>query len=247
MLGRSTALLASTAALALAPAAQAQLPVPDPAGGAVTGALGTVGGLLPAAPADPTGALAPVLDQIDGVLAGGQPQLDPGALDGLLGSLGTLNPIGDRTAPGAVAGPAGVVVGPGAATGVIDGAAPGVSVRVLTHLHSISKTRRMVVRLGASEPALVAIAGAVRPGKALKAKKKHSRKARSAASRSLVRIPKAMLAFRRAGGLRVRISMSKAAARRLARSRNARLSLTVYAVDAARNQIARSVKRQVKR
>jgi len=231
MLGRSTCLLATTATLALAPAAFAQLPVPDPTGGVISGAVGTVGGLLPATPADPTGAL-------DGILAGAQPQLDPTVLDGLLGSLGTLNPIGDRGAPAATTGPAGVVVGPGAATGVIDGAAPTVSVRVLTHLHSIAKSRRMVVRLGASEPALVGIAGAVRPGRAMKSKR---------SSRRLVRIPKALLAFRRSGALRVRISLSRAAARSLSRSRNARLSLTVYAVDAARNQAARSVKRQVKR
>jgi hypothetical protein len=226
MLGRST-LLAVAGALALTPAAQAQLPLPN----AVDQVTGLVGGLAPAAP-------APVGDALDQLLAGGLPTLDPGALDGLLGTLG-LPVSGNRAgAPGS--GAAGTVLG--ATNGVVDGRAPTVSVSVLSHLRVVRRTGRMVVRVVAGEPSVVALAGTVRPGVRLR---RYGR--RTKGFRTPVKVKRALLAFRRQGPLRVTVSLSRSAQKRLGQARDARVSLAVYAVDVARNQATRNVKRHVQR
>jgi hypothetical protein len=238
MLGRPT-LLATAGALALAPAAQAQLPLPLPdATGTVNQVTGLVGGLAPAAP-------APVQDALDALLAGGLPSLDPGAVDGLLGTIGVPAAGGSRAgAPGI--GAAGTVLG--ATGGVVDGRAPTVTVTVLSHLRVVRRTGRMVIRVASSEPSVVALAGTVRPGQRLRAKKANKRTARAAASfRALIKVKRALLAFRRQGALQVTISLPRSAQRRLGQARDARLSLAVYAVDVARNQVTRNLKRHVKR
>jgi hypothetical protein len=242
MLGR-TSLIATAGALVLAPAAHAQLPLPLPDGtGTVDQVTGLVGGLAPAAP-------GPVQDALDTLLNGGVPTLDPGVLDGLLGAIGAP-PGGARTGTPTAGGAAGGVVGSGVSGGIVDGRAPTVSVQVLSHLRTVRKTGRLVLRVGASEPAVVALAGTVRPGKQLRAKKQRGarEKARAAASfRRPIQVKRALLAFRRQGALRVTISLSRTAQRRLGRARDARLSLAVYAVDVARNQAVRQLKRHVKR
>src|SRR4051794_8565470 len=209
MIGRST-LLALAGALALVPAAQAQLPLPLPgAGGAVDQVTGLVGGLAPAAP-------APVQDALDQLLAGGLPTLDPGALDGLLGSLGLPAANGNRAGAPGIALPAGTVVG--ATNGVVDGRAPTATVTVLSHLRVVRRTGRMVVRVTSSEPSVVALAGTLRPGM------RRRRYGRTGTGfRSPVKVKRALLAFRRAGALRVTISLSRSVQKRLGQARDARL------------------------
>jgi hypothetical protein len=222
-------LAALGASLALAPAANAQLPVPDPTGGLVGQVLGTVP--------------APVSSALDNVLATGQGLLDPSTLGGLLGEL----PIGSAPASGgsgtaAPGAPAGAVLAPG---GVIDARPPTVSVKVLSHLHSIRSARHLTLRFTTSEPSLIAFTGSVRPGRQLKRKRTH--RAKAAAFRTPITFPRSLLAFRRKGSLQVKIAMSRSQVTRLSRARNARLSLALIGVDAARNQAARRLKLQIKR
>jgi hypothetical protein len=233
MIGRIT-LLATAGALTLVPAAQAQLPLPLPdATGVVGQVTGLAGGLAPAAP-------APVQQALDSLLAGGLPSLDPGALDGLLGKLGVPAAAGGNRAGVGGAGGAGSVIG--TTNGVVDGRAPTASVTVLSHLRVVRRTGRMVVRVTSSEPSVVALAGTVRPGTKLK---RYGRSTRS--FRAPVKVKRALLAFRRQGALRVTISLSRSAQKRLGQARDARLSLAVYAVDVARNQVTRNLKRHVTR
>jgi hypothetical protein len=235
MLGR-TCLLATAGLLALAPAAPAQLPLPLPdATGTVNQVTGLVGGLAPAPP-------APVQGVLDTLLSGGLPSLDPGALDALLGSTTSTS----RTGAPAAGGPAGTVLGPGGARGVADGRAPTVAVKVLSRLRTVRRTGRLVLRVTSSEASVVGLAGTVRPGRPLRAKRRA--RARSAASfRTPIQVKRAILAFRRQGALRVTVSLSRSAQRRLGRAMDARLSLTVYAADLARNQGLRHLKLHVKR
>jgi hypothetical protein len=231
MFGRIS-LLATVGALSLVPAAHAQLPPLPP----LPVPLPDVGGLLPAAP-------APVQGAVDQLLAGGLPGLDPGAIDGLLGSFGLPTAGGSRagTAPAVGGGsPAGSVIG--ATNGVVDGRAPTATVTVLSHLHVVRRTGRLVVRVASTEASVVALAGTVRPGVRLK---RYGRTTKS--FRKPVQVKRALLGFRRAGAVRMTISMSRSAQKRLGQARDARLSLAVYAVDVARNQATRNVKRQVKR
>src|SRR4051794_11517066 len=225
------ALAALGASLALAPAAHAQLPVPDPTGGVVGQVLGTVP--------------APVSSVLDNVLATGQGLLDPSTLGGLLGQLPTGSAPASgpgAAAPGAPGAPAGAVLAPG---GVIDARPPTVSVKVLSHLHAIRSARHLTLRFTTSEPSLVAFTGSVRPGRQLKRKGTH--RARAAAFRTPITFPRSMLAFRRKGSLQVKIAMSRSQLTRLSRARNARLSIALIGVDASRNQVARRLKLQVKR
>jgi hypothetical protein len=233
MLGRST-LLATAGALMIAPAAHAQLP---PVPGGLDQVTGLVGALLPPPP-------APVQDALDTLLQTGLGALDPSALDGLLGVAAVG---GNRAGPTGTAGAAGTVLG--AANGVVDGRAPTVTVTVLSHLRNVRKTGRMVVRIASTEPSVVALAGTVRPGQKLKAKKASKKhRAHAAASfRAPIKVKRALLAFKRQGALRVTISLSRSAQKRLGQARDARLSLAVYAVDVARNQATRNLKRHIKR
>jgi len=127
--------------------------------------------------------------------------------------------------------------------GVVDGRPPTVTVQVLSRLRSVRRTGRLALRIGSSEPSLVALSGTVRPGLPLA----HAHRARAAAFRSPIRLRSALLAFRSAGGLRVTIAVSRSAQRRLGRARDGRLSLGVLAVDAARYQAARRIKRHIAR
>jgi hypothetical protein len=220
------ALAAVGASLALAPAANAQLPVPDPTGGLVGQVLGTVP--------------APVSSALDTVLATGQGLLDPSTLGGLLGDLPTgSSPAAGGSGAAAPGAPAGAVLAPG---GVIDARPPTVSVKVLSHLHSIRSTRHLTLRFTTSEPSLVAFTGSVRPGRQLKRRRAHA-----AAFRTPITFPRSLLAFRRKGSLQVKIAMSRSQLTRLSRARDARLSIGLIGVDAARNQAAKRLKLQVKR
>jgi hypothetical protein len=207
---------------------------------AMAGALA----LTPAAQAQlplplPLPDLGGTVNQVTGAAGG----LVPGAttpvadaLDGLLGTLGLPPATGNR----AGSAPAGSVLG--APGGVIDGRAPTVGVTVLSHLRVVRRTGRMVVRVTSSEASVVALSGTVRPGVRLR-RYGHGRRG----FRAPVRVARALLAFRRQGALRVTISLSRSAQKRLGQARDARLSLAVAAVDVARNQAARNVKRHVRR
>jgi hypothetical protein len=73
------------------------------------------------------------------------------------------------------------------------------------------------------------------------------RRARAAAFRTPITFPRTLLAFRRAGAMRVKIALSRSDLARLARARDARLSVGLLAVDAARNQATRRLKRHITR
>jgi hypothetical protein len=235
MIGRMT-FLATAGTLALAPAAMAQLPLPLPVDPTtiVDQVTGTAGGLAPAAP-------APVQQALDQLLAGGLPGLDPNSIDGLLGSLGLPAAVGGNRAgaPGGSSA-AGTVIG--ATNGVVDGRPPTATVTVLSHLRVVRRTGRMVVRVASTEPSVVALAGTVRPGMRLR---KYGKTGTS--FRKPVTVKRTLLAFRRAGSLRLSFAMPRSAQKRLGQARDARLSLATYAVDVSRNQATRNVKRHVKR
>ena len=165
-------------------------------GGVVTGVTGTVGGIV-------TGATGTVTGVVDDVLAGGGGGLlSGGALDSLLGTLGVVpGGVGGVGGAGGAGGPAGSVVG-GSGSGVIDARSPNVKFTVLSRLSRIAKTGRIPVRVSTDEAGIVAFRGSVRPGKALK----KSRTARRAAAAKPIKFPSAVLAYRKAGALRVTIS-----------------------------------------
>jgi hypothetical protein len=62
-----------------------------------------------------------------------------------------------------------------------------------------------------------------------------------------VTVKRTLLAFRRQGSLRLSFALPRSAQKRLGQARDARLSLAVYAVDVARNQVTRNLKRHVTR
>ena len=65
-------------------------------------------------------------------------------------------------------------------------------------------------------------------------------------SRKPVKFPSVVLAYRKAGALKLTIQFSRKAQRNLRHGYNARLTLSMLAVDVARNQQKRLVKRIVK-
>jgi hypothetical protein len=232
----ATALAAPATALAQLglPQLPIPVPIPVPADPVDVVSSGDVGGLLQ----DVTGALpAPVGGTVDDVLGGTLGELPAGTVDDLLGSAGVAGLDGARGAPGSP----GVTVLPDG-TILVDSRPPVTGVKVLSKARQVGKTGKLRLRISSDEPGIVALGGTVRPGIA---RKVHGHRLRHH-SRKPIHLPSAVLAYRKAGALKVAIQLSRKAQRNLRRGYNARLSLALVALDVARNQQRRSVKRIVK-
>jgi hypothetical protein len=211
-------------------------------GGVVTGVTGTVGGVVGGVQATVTG----VVDKtLSGVLDGAVGGLLPGnVLDNLLGTLlanSTAKPgtLGTGTHGGAIV-LAGGSITPGGV--VVDASAPRPTVKILTKLKAIGSTGKMRLEISTNEPGIVAIAGSVRPGVAIKkagAAAKHSRK--------LIKVPSLVLGYRQAGKLRVTIKLSRAGQRALGASKDARASIGTLASDVFKNQDSDNIRLKIKR
>ncbi|HVF77299.1 MAG TPA: hypothetical protein VNA28_03295 [Solirubrobacteraceae bacterium] len=212
-------------------------------GGIVTGVTGTVGGVVTGVQNTVTG----TLDQtLGGVLGGGDGLLPAGVLDTLLGTL-----LGNSTAAPGTPGTGnsgGVIVLSGGSTGpggiVLDASAPRPTVKVLSKLKQIGSSGKMKLEIRTNEPGIVAVAGNVRPGAAVRAKKgakvvKHSRK--------IIKVPQITLGYRKAGKLVVTVRLSRAAQRALGRSKSAKMSVGTLAVDVFKNQDSDNTRINIKR
>lgn len=212
-------------------------------GGVITGITGSVGGIVAGVESTVTG----TLDQtLGGVLGGGGGVLPPDVLNALLGTL-----LGNSTAAPGTPGTGssgGVIVLSGGSMGpggiVLDASAPRPTVKVLSKLTQIGKSGKMRLEIKTNEPGVVAVAGKVRPGVAVKAKKgakkvKHSRK--------IIKVPQITLGYRKAGKLVVTVRLSRAAQRALGRSKNAKMSVGTLAVDVFKNQDSDNAKINIKR
>ncbi|HYF24646.1 MAG TPA: hypothetical protein VD931_02805 [Baekduia sp.] len=227
-------------------------------GGVVTTVTGTVGGVV-------TGVEDTLTGTVDGLVGGvldgatGSGSLLPtDVLDQLLGTVGgALAPGGATGATGApgvpgTTGSGGFVLinGVPTPTGVVDAAAPDMSVTVASTLRQIHKTGSLRLRVRSSEPGVAAIGGAVRPGTAYRKPKKKKKTARTSAarhSRKVIKFPAAVLAFRKAGELQVTVKLGRVARRNLGASRNARISVATVSADRYRNQASDTIRRTIKR
>lgn len=212
-------------------------------GGVITGVTGTVGGVVGGVQDSVTG----VLDQtLGGVLGGATGGLLPdNVLDNLLGTL-LSNSSAKPGTPGTGTSGGPIVLSGGSVTPngiVIDASAPRPTVKVLTKLKAIGSSGKMRMEIRTNEPGVVAVAGSVRPGAAVKkgAKKgaKHSRK--------IIKVPSIVLGYRQAGKLVVTVKLSRAAQRTLGRSKDARMSVGTVASDVFKNQDSDNIKLKLKR
>jgi hypothetical protein len=257
----SAPILAAAAALALPAAANAQLglplpplpdpiqtvtqttdpitgSIPDPTGGVVDTVTGTVGGVVDTVNDTTGGATGGITDTvgqtIDQVLGGSLPELPLGTVDDLLGAAGLAGLNGATGAPGQP----GVTILPDG-TVVIDRAAPVTTFKVLSRNRTVGRTGKLKLRVSSNEPSVVALVGTVRPGRAWKlhgrALKRHSRQA--------IKVPKVVLAYRKAGALQLTIQFSRRAKWNIRHSYNTSVKLTLVAVDVARNQVTRKLNR----
>jgi hypothetical protein len=232
--------LALAAALGVPATAVAQLglpqlplpvTVPDPVD---VISQGDVGGLLD----DVTGALpAPIGDTVDDVLGGSLGELPSGTVDDLLGSIGVAGLDGAPGAPGTP----GVTVLPDG-TILVDSRPPVTGVKVLSKTREVGRTGRLRLQISSDEPSIIALGGTIRPGIT---RKVHGHRLRHH-SRKPIRLPSAVLSYRKAGPLKVAIQLSRKSQRNLRRGYNARVSLALLALDVARNQQRRTVKRIVR-
>lgn len=209
-------------------------------GGVITGVTGSVGGVI----AGVEGTVTGTVDQtLSGLLGGGGGALPADVVDSLLatllgnstGALGTGTTGGPIVLSGGSVGPGGVI---------LDASAPRPTVTVLSKLKQIGKNGKMRIEIKTNEPGIVAVAGRIRPGTAVKAKRgakkvKHSRK--------LIKVPQITLGYRQAGKLVVTVRLSRSAQRALGRSRNARMSVGTVAIDVFKNQDSDSTKLNIKR
>jgi hypothetical protein len=267
---RSPIIAAVAAALALPAGALAQFGLPDPTQvitqttdpitGAVTGTVtdptstitstvtdptGTIGGVidtttstLDGATGGTTGTITdPIVQTVDQVLGGTLATLPAGTIDELLGAAGLAGANGANGASGG----SGVTVLPDG-TVVIDKRPPNTTVKVLDRNGKVGRSGKLRLQISSDEPSVVALAGSVKPGRAWKlhgrAKKLHSRKS--------IAIPKVVLAYRKAGALRLTIQFSRRAQRNIRHSYNSSVRLSLVAVDVARNQVTRKLNRVVK-
>jgi hypothetical protein len=213
------------------------------AGGVITGVTGSVGGAVGGVQTSVTG----LLDQtLGGVLGGSGGLLPGGVLDSLLGTL-----LGNSTAAPGTPGTGtsgGVIVLSGGSVGpggiVLDASAPRPTVKVLSKLKQIGKNGKMKLEVKSNEPGIVAVAGKLRPGAAVKTKKGAKKRSHS---RKVIKVPQITLGYRRAGKLTVTVRLSRAAQRNLGRSKNARLSVATIAVDTYKNQDSDNAKVNIKR
>jgi hypothetical protein len=264
---RSPIIAAVAAALALPAGALAQLGLPDPTQvitqttntitgtvdqtltdptgtvtSTVTDPTGTIGGVidtttstLDGATGGTTGTITdPVVQTIDQVLGGTLATLPTGTIDDLLGAAGLNGANGANGASGVTVLPDGTVV--------VDKRPPNTTVKVLDRNGKVGRSGKLRLQIASDEPSVVALVGSVKPGRAWKlhgrAKKLHSRKA--------IKIPKVMLAYRKAGALRLTIQFSRRAQRNIRGSYNSSVRLSLFAVDVARNQVTRKLNRVVK-
>ena len=212
--------------------------VPDPLGGVVDTVTGTVGGVVDTVndtTGDATGGITDTLGQtVDQVLGGTLDQLPTGTIDDLLGAAG-LNGL---TGANGANGQPGVTVLPDG-TVVVDRRPPVTKLTVLNRNRTVGRTGRLSLRVASDEPSVVALAGTVKPGRGWKLHgKRHSRKT--------IKIPKVVLAYRRAGALKLTIQFSRRAQRSIRHSFNSTMKLKLVAVDVARNQVTRRSTRIVK-
>ncbi|HEU4978274.1 MAG TPA: hypothetical protein VFT42_05225 [Solirubrobacteraceae bacterium] len=234
-----------TGALALAGAADAQLPLQLPSAPApVSTVTSTVGGVVTGTTQQVTGTVDQVLSGTTGVT------LPTGTLDQLLGSSGVQGKdsggTGTTTSPGTTGGGTGATSGAGAGGGatVVDVRAPKARVTLLSRLRRVGRTGKLRLRISLDEPGIVALRGTLKPG--LRRKLPRALR-RQRYSRRSTRIPSTVLAYRRAGSLTVTIAVSRTAERMLNRARDARLDLRLLAADVARNQAGARVLRHVRR
>ena len=210
-------------------------------GGVVTGVTGTVGGVVGGVQDTVTG----LVDQtLGGVLDGAVGGLLPdNVLDNLLGTL-LSNSSG---VPGATGNGGPIVLAGGSVTPggiVIDASAPRPTVKVLTKLKAIGSSGKMRMEIRTNEPGIVAVAGNVRPGVAVKAKKGAKKVAHS---RKLIKVLSIVLGYRQAGKLVVTVKLSRAAQRTLGKSKDARMSIGTVASDVFKNQDSDSIRLKIKR
>jgi len=189
---------------------------------------------------DPTGTVTGTVGQtVDQVLGGTLGTLPAGTVDDLLGAAGLAGKDGTNGTNGA-AGP-GVKVLPDG-TIVVDKRAPVTKVKVLDRNRKVGRHGKLRLQISSDEPSVVALAGTVKPGRAYhlhgRALKRHSRKS--------VKLPKVVLAYRKAGALRLTIQFSRKAQRNIRGSYNTAVHLKVVAVDVAHNQATRKLNRIVK-
>ncbi len=211
-------------------------------GGVVTGVTGTVGGVVTGVQNGVTGAVDGTLGN---VLGGAGSLLPQGTLDALIGALlGGGGASGLSNSPGGPIVLSGGSIGPGGA--ILDARAPRPTVRVLSNLRSIGRTGRMRMEVRTNEPGIVALAGTVRPGPAVRRARRGARSS-VAHSRRVIKVPSVVLGYRRAGGLTVTVKLSRSAQRALGRSRNARLSAGTIAADLFRNQASDRSRLTIKR
>lgn len=208
---------------------------------------GTVGGVVGGVQSAVTG----VVDQtLGGVIGGSSSGLLPDlALNNLLGTL-LSNSSAKPGTPGFggpnAGGPivlSGGQVGPGGV--ILDASAPRATVKVLSKLKAIGRNGKMQLEIRTNEPGIVAVAGNLRPGYAVKmsgAKKKAAKH-----SRRLIKVPSIVLAYRQAGKLVVTVKLSRDAQRSLGTSKDARMSVGTVASDVFKNQNSESTRVKVAR
>jgi hypothetical protein len=213
-------------------------------GGVVTGVTGTVGGVVGGVQNSVSG----VLDQtLGGVLGGATGGLLPdNVLDNLLGTL-LANSSAAPGTPGTGTSGGPIVLSGGSITPngiVIDASAPRPTVRVLTKLKAIGSGGKMRLEISTNEPGIVAVAGSVRPGVAVKTK---GAKKAAKHSRKIIKVPSIVLGYRKAGKLVVTVKLSRAAQRTLGKSKDARMSVGTLASDLFKNQDSDNIKLKLKR
>jgi hypothetical protein len=242
-----TAAVAAAAAVPAAAVAQIGLPLPDPTQvvtqttdpvtGTVTdptGTVGTVTGTVGGVVATTTGTVTQTVDQ---VLGGSLPSLPTGTIDGLLGAAGLPGINGANGAPGSP----GVTTTPNG-TVVVDTRPPTTTVKVLDSNRRVGRTGRLRLRITSDEPSVVVLAGSVTPGRGYHLRGRRARQH----SRKAIRIPRVVLGYRTAGALRLTIQFSRGAQRNLRQSYNSTVRLSLVAVDVARNQVTRKLRRVVR-
>jgi hypothetical protein len=212
-------------------------------GGVITGVTGTVGGVVGGVQDSVSG----VLDQtLGGVLGGATGGLLPDdILDNLLGTLLSNSSAAPGT-PGTGTSGGPIVLAGGSVTPygiVIDASAPRPTVKVLSKLKKIGSSGKMSMEIRTNEPGIVAVAGSVRPGPAVKkvaqSGAKHSRK--------IIKVPSIVLGYRQAGKLVVTVKLSRAAQRTLGKSKDARMSIGTVASDVFKNQDSDTIRLKIKR
>jgi hypothetical protein len=212
--------------------------LPDPLAGAVDTVTGTVGGVVDTVNSTTGGATGGVTDTIgqtvDQVLGGTLGELPTGTIDDLLGAAGLNGANGANGQPGVTILPDGTVV--------VDKRAPVTKVTVLNRNRTVGRNGKLSLRISSDEPSVVALIGTVKPGRAWHL----SRAAAKRHSRQTIKIPKVVLAYRKAGSLKLTIQFSRRAQRNIRQSFNSSMKLTLVAVDVARNQVTRKLSRVVK-